>query len=222
MPEALAFDLYGTLVDPMRIGRLLQNFLPDDAAQTTQTWRRTQLEYTFRLAAMERHEGFDSVTRKALDHALAMADRTLEEGQKEELMAAYHELETFEDVEAGLGRLLEGGHEMIIFSNGTPRMIEDNMASAGLKPYFRDYVSVDEVGTFKPSPRVYRHAADRLGRPVEEVRLISSNPFDVIGANSVGMQAAWIDRSGGLFDTLGHPPELIVTTLTELADALGK
>jgi 2-haloacid dehalogenase len=73
---------------------------------------------------------------------------------------------------------------------------------------------------YKPSPKVYRHVAKRLERPIEEVRLVSSNPFDDIGAEAAGMGAAWVDRSGGLFDTLGSPPEVIVGTLTELADAL--
>jgi 2-haloacid dehalogenase len=67
---------------------------------------------------------------------------------------------------------------------------------------------------------VYRHVAGRLERPIGEVRLVSSNPFDSIGARAAGMQAAWVDRSGGLFDTLGSPPEIVVGTLIELADAL--
>ena len=81
-------------------------------------------------------------------------------------------------------------------------------------------MSVDEVKTYKPSPKTYRHAARRLGRPASEVMLVSSNPFDDIGAQAAGMQAAWLDRSGGLFDTLGSPPEIVVKTLTELAYAL--
>jgi hypothetical protein len=34
------------------------------------------------------------------------------------------------------------------------------------------------------------------------------------------MKSVWVDRSGGLFDTLGPTPEIVVGTLTELADAL--
>lgn len=34
--------------------------------------------------------------------------------------------------------------------------------------------------------------------------LVSGNPFDVVGARSVGMQAAWVDRGGkGWVDGLG-------------------
>jgi 2-haloacid dehalogenase len=94
------------------------------------------------------------------------------------------------------------------------------MDAAELRPYFQGFVSVDEVKTYKPSPKTYRHAARRLGRPASEVMLVSSNPFDDIGAQAAGMQAAWVDRSGGLFDTLGSPPEIVVKTLTELAYAL--
>jgi 2-haloacid dehalogenase len=110
---------------------------------------------------------------------------------------------------------------MVVFSNGSPRMLEELMDRAELRSFFpRGFVSVDEVGEYKPSPKVYRHVAERLGRPVGEVRLVSSNPFDVVGAQSAGMLAAWVDRSGGLFDTLGPRPEVVVGDLAELADAL--
>ena len=222
MPEALAFDMYGTLVDPIRIGERLGRYLPDGAPRVTQAWRQKQLEYTFRLTAMGRYEDFERVTRKALDYALAATGEELGEDQKDDLMAHYNDLEKFADVEPGLKRLREAGHEMVVFSNGSPRMLDELMDRAGLRPYFpRGFVSVDEVGEYKPSPKVYHHVAERLGRPVGEVRLVSSNPFDVIGAQAAGMQAAWIDRSGGVFDTLGPRPEMVVGTLVELAEALG-
>lgn len=99
-------------------------------------------------------------------------------------------------------------------------MLTGIMKAANLHPYFKGFVSVDEVKVYKPSPVVYRHVANRLGRPIGEVRLISSNPFDVIGAESAGMRAAWVNRSGGLFDTLASPPQMVVRSLIELADVL--
>ena len=219
-PEALAFDMYGTLVDPIGISKQLERYLPEEASHVSSVWRRKQLEYTFRLAAMERYEDFEQVTRKALDYALAVVERELRAEQKDDLIAQYNDLERFADVEPGLKRLKEAGHAMIVFSNGAPHMLEALMDAAELRPYFQGFVSVDEVKTYKPSPKTYRHAAQRLGRPIWEVRLVSSNPFDDIGAEAAGMRAAWVDRSGGLFDTLGPPPEIVVGTLTELADAL--
>lgn len=220
-PEALAFDMYGTLVDPVGISKQLERYLPEEASRVSRVWRQKQLEYTFRLTAMGRYENFERVTRKALDYALAAAGRELGAQQKAALLAHYNALERFADVEPGLQRLKEAGYEMIVFSNGTPRMLEALMDAAELRPYFQGLVSVDEVKTYKPSPQTYRHVAKRLGRPIGEVRLVTSNPFDSVGAEAAGMQAAWVDRSGVPFDTLGPPPEIVVGTLTELADALG-
>ncbi len=222
-PEALAFDVYGTLVNPLGIETELERFVPDGATRIAQTWRQKQLEYTFRLTAMERYEDFEKVTRKALEYALAAephAGRELGQEEREALMARYDDLERFPDAEPGLRRLKEAGHAMAVFSNGSPRMLDALLDASNLRPYFQQVISVDEVGTYKPSPEVYRHAARRLGRPVGEVRLVSSNPFDVVGAGATGMRTAWVDRSGGLFDTLGPPPDVVVETLTDLADAL--
>ena len=220
-PEALAFDMYDTLVDPLRISEQLGRYLPDEASRVSEVWRRKQLEYTFRLTAMNRYEDFEKVTRKALDYALAAVGGDLDKDQKNTLMSRYNDLEKFADVETGLERLQDAGHEMVVFSNGSPRMLDGLMANARLRPFFpRGFISVDEVGTYKPSPKVYRHVAERLGRPVGEVRLVSSNPFDVVGAEAAGMLATWVDRSGGLFDTLGARPGIVVGGLGDLADAL--
>jgi 2-haloacid dehalogenase len=218
--EALAFDMYGTLVDPIRIWKQLEHLIPGDAQRIAEIWRQKQLEFTFRLTAMERYEDFEQVTRKALDYALAATNHTLETQQKYSLMAQYNDLERFADVEHGLQRLKDAGYTMVVFSNGSPAMLTDIMNAANLHPYFKGFVSVDEVKVYKPSPIVYRHVAKSLSRLIDEVRLISSNPFDVIGAEAAGMQAAWVNRSGGLFDTLAPRPQMVVKSLVELADVL--
>jgi 2-haloacid dehalogenase len=218
--EALAFDMYGTLVDPIRIWKQLEHYIPGDAQRIAEIWRQKQLEFTFRLTAMERYEDFEQVTRRALDYALVTSGYSLETQQKNSLTAQYNDLECFADVEPGLQRLKDQGHTMVVFSNGSPAMLTGIMNAANLNPYFRGFVSVDEVKVYKPSPIVYRHVANSLGRSIDEVRLISSNPFDVIGAEAAGMQAAWVNRSGGLFDTLAPRPQMVVKSITELADVM--
>jgi 2-haloacid dehalogenase len=218
--EALAFDMYGTLVDPIRIWKQLEQFIPGDAQRIAEIWRQKQLEFTFRLTAMERYEDFEQVTRKSLDYALAATGHSLDAQQKNSLMAQYNDLERFVDVEPGLQRLKDAGYTMVVFSNGSPSMLTGIMNAANLHAYFQGFVSVDEVKIYKPSPVVYKYVANRLGRPIGEVRLISSNPFDVIGAESAGMQAAWVNRSGGLFDTLAPRPQMVIKSLVQIADVL--
>jgi 2-haloacid dehalogenase len=128
--EALAFDMYGTLVDPIRIWKQLERYLPRDAQRIAELWRQKQLEYTFRLTAMERYEDFEQVTRKALDYALAAAGYDLDTQQKSSLMAQYNDLECFADVEPGLQRLKEAGYSMVVFSNGSPALLCSSIASS--------------------------------------------------------------------------------------------
>jgi 2-haloacid dehalogenase len=216
--EALAFDMYGTLVDPIHIWKQLEHYIPDGAQRVAEIWRQKQLEFTFRLTAMEWYEDFETVTRKALDYALASTGYALETEQKEALMARYNTLECFADVEPGLQHLKGAGYTMVVFSNGSPAMLTGIMDAARLHSYFEGFVSVDEVKVYKPSPVVYKHVASRLGRSIDGVRLISSNPFDIIGAEAAGMHTAWVNRSGSLFDTLAPMSGMVVKSLIELAN----
>jgi 2-haloacid dehalogenase len=81
-------------------------------------------------------------------------------------------------------------------------------------------VSVDDVRAFKPSPRVYHHLLSRVDESAERVLLVSSNPFDVIGAMTVRLRAAWVNRAGAPFDTIGVPPTHEVRSISELAERL--
>lgn len=221
MTSALAFDVYGTLVDPIAISAELARHLPGDVADgVARVWRRKQLEISFRCTAMERYQDFEWCTRRALEYAFADAGQPLAADVRDALIARYGDLEPFPDAAPGLARLRADGHVLAVFSNGTPAMLASVLAASGLGEYFDEVISVDEVRVFKPSPVTYRHAASRLGRPVSDVRLVSSNPFDVIGAEAAGLRAAWVDRTGGLFEADGTPPDIVVGTLTDLADRL--
>ena len=92
------------------------------------------------------------------------------------------------------------------------------IAAPGIAYAASTLISADDVGASKPSARVYRHAAQVLGRPIDELRLISSNPFDVIGAKTAGMHTAWVNRSGTTFDSIGAPPDITVASLADLRE----
>ena len=71
--EVLAFDLYGTLVDPIAIPSELGQVLGgSDGREVARLWRLTQLEYSFRLTAMGRYQDFRWVTSRALDFAAGL------------------------------------------------------------------------------------------------------------------------------------------------------
>jgi len=87
---------------------------------------------------------------------------------------------------------------------------------------------VEEARKFKPDPTVYRLLADKVGKKfpdeMEDIWLVSSNPFDIVGARAVGMKAVWVDREGkGWVDALvsgeGEGPSATVKGLGEAIEA---
>ena len=219
--EVLAFDLYGTLVDPIAIASELGRLLGDaEGREVAGLWRLKQLEYSFRLTAMGRYEDFRWVTARALDFAVASLGLRLPDGQDERLVELYDYLRPFPDAVPALGELAGLGYELVVLSNGTPAMIRNCLDNSGLGGFFGQRVSVDEVRAFKPSPVVYRHAAGRLSVPVGQLRLVTSNAFDCVGAGAAGMRTAWVNRSAAPFDTIGARPDLTVPALDQLAAAL--
>ena len=162
-PEILAFDLYGTLVDPIAIAAELGQLLGEtEGREAAGLWRAKQLEYSFRLTAMGLYEDFRWVTARALDFALASMEVRLPDGQAERLVELYDHLRPFPDAAPALRALAGLGYELAVFSNGTPAMIGNCLGNSGLGEFFGRRVSVDEVRAFKPSPVAYRHAATRL------------------------------------------------------------
>ena len=61
---------------------------------------------------------------------------------------------------------------------------------------------------------------ERLSRPVGQLRLVTSNAFDSVGASAAGMRTAWVNRSAAPFDTIGAQPDLTVPALDRLPAAL--
>jgi 2-haloacid dehalogenase len=112
------------------------------------------------------------------------------------------------------------GYQLAVLSNGTPAMIRNCLGNSGLGDFFGQQISVDEVRVFKPSREVYQHAAGRLSVPVGQVRLVTSNAFDCVGASAAGMRTAWVNRSAAQFDSIGQPPDLTVPALGQLPAAL--
>jgi 2-haloacid dehalogenase len=219
--QVLAFDLYGTLVDPTAVAAGLGQVLGEAGGREAAVlWRSKQLEYSFRLTAMGRYEDFRWVTSRALDFALASLGVHLPDGDAGRLVDLYDHLQPFPDTVPALRVLAGLGYELAVLSNGTPAMIANCLGNSGLGEFFGERISVDDVRAFKPSPAVYQHAAVRLSRPAGQLRLVTSNAFDCVGASAAGLRTAWVNRSAGPFDTIGQPPDLTVPALDRLPAAL--
>ena len=221
MPEALGFDIYGTLVDPLEMDEHLGEIVGEGAGRFSALWREKQIEYTWRRALMREYADFGVCTRQALDFAALSFGLDLSDEHRDGLVEEYQNLRPFPDVLAGLGRLRSEGHALVAFPNGVEAAARVLLERGGVLDHMEAVVSVDDLGTFKPDPEVYRYLARRLGRPVGETWLVSSNAWDVIGAKSAGLRAAWVKRTPEtIYDPWGIEPDFVVEDLGQLPGRL--
>ncbi len=219
----LAFDVYGTLIDTHGVIIALEKHVGNTAAEFSQMWRDKQLEYSFRRGLMKNYETFAVCTSNALDFTCDYFKAPFTQQDKNDLLEMYRVLPAFEDVKAGLVRSQEADFGLFAFSNGSADAIEMLLTNAHIRDFFLDVVSVDEIKSFKPNPDVYNHFMKRAASVSTNTWMISSNPFDVIGAVSSGLRAAWVKRSpDAIFDPWGIEPTLTVNGLSELAVNINK
>jgi 2-haloacid dehalogenase len=214
----IGFDVYGTLVDPLAMEAPLKAHVGTHALEFASVWRQHQLDSSFRRALMRRYANFDVVTRDALHFTERAFGLSLATAAKDELLAAYVELPAFPDTRPGLAVLGSEGHTLLAFSNGVEATLRKLLAHARLLPPLSTVVSVDDVRTYKPDPAVYLHLVARGGARPDQTWLVSSNAWDVLGAKSAGLRAAWVRRNEktpwegwGLAE-----PDLVVASLGEL------
>jgi 2-haloacid dehalogenase len=221
MTVSLAFDVYGTLLDPMGVTEKLTTFVGDDAAAFSAAWRSKQVEYLFRRGLGRKYQPFTVCTRQALDFTCLASGHELDEQQREALMAEYLRLPAFEDTVEALAELRRRGFDLYAFSNGEPDALAEVLANAGLSDFFRGIISVHEVRSFKPDPSVYAFFLENTGAALGRTWLVSANPFDVIGALEVGWKAAWLRRDPAMvFDPWGIEPTATVDELSSLTGVL--
>ncbi len=171
---------------------------------------------------MQNYENFAACTRDALDYTCSRYAAGITPDQRQALLESYRELPAFEDAEPALRELRARDCRLFAFSNGAAEAVETLLSAAGIREYFLGVVSCDDVRSFKPNPAVYAHFLRKADATGSEAWLISGNPFDVIGAISAGMRAAWVQRSeDSIFDPWGIEPTATVQSLGALADAIG-
>ena len=218
--KACVFDAYGTLFDFAAAAGGCRDVLGDNADKLTALWRDKQLQYTWLRAAQGRHADFWQVTGDALDFALETL--AIEQpGLRERLMTLYLTLDAFPEVPGVLGQLKQAGLKTAILSNGSPAMLDAVVKGAKLEGLLDAVLSVEAVGVYKPHPKVYQLAVDRLGVPAPAIAFQSSNAWDAYAASAFGMQVVWCNRYGQRAERLPGAPDREVNSLAQLPALVG-
>lgn len=217
--RACVFDAYGTLFDVhSAVGRHREALGPA-AHRLSTLWRTKQLEYTWLRSLMGHHADFWQVTGEALDYAfdaVGLSNPPL----RQQLMEAYLRLDAYPEVAEVLTTLRDRGLERAILSNGTPAMLAAAVSHAGIGALVPQIYSVEQVGVYKPHPRVYRLAADALELSPPKIVFLSSNAWDAAGAAAFGFTTVWVNRFRQQPERLPARPQAEIADLGALPDLL--
>ena len=218
------FDQYGTIVD-MQAG-LVEAATPFLRAKGWQGnpnsfvtgWRRPHFQNPMFDALLHRdHTPYRAIGERSVAYVLDRAGVSYTMDEVRALVDHIVRLKPFPEIPAALDRL-RARYRLVVLSNGDPDMLE--AAKQHHRIAFERTISVAAANSFKPHVATYTKAAEIVGVRMDEVLFIANHAFDCIGAKAAGMRTAFIDRRQRPFGATPYQPDLLVPSMTALADAI--
>ena len=186
--KALLFDVFGTVVDwrssITREGQALGRAkgLERDWQEFADRWREGRRPWTI----------LDVLHREILDRILGEFDIDgMDDAEKDDLNRAWHRLDPWPDVVAGMSRL-KTDYILGTLSNGNVALMVNMAKRAGL-PW--DVILGAEVaGHYKPDPDAYKKSVSLLGLDPGQAMLVAAHNGDLRAAAACGLRTAFIRR----------------------------
>lgn len=227
LPRALVFDVFGTVVDwHGSVAREVRRHgLPVDAEDFARAWRAG-----YAPAMDEVRRGVlpwtpvDGLHRRILDRLLDEHAIDLPDDARADLNLAWHRLDPWPEVPAGLARL-KAVMPVATLSNGNLRLLLDLARHGGLA--WDALFSAELFGHYKPDPEVYLGACRLLDLPPDAVTLVAAHPSDLRAAARCGLGTAFVRRPDEMGAGRGTAPwepgefDVVVDGFDALADHWG-
>lgn len=217
--ELIIFDVNETLSDmePIR-----DRFTKVGANEyQARHWFAGLLRDGFALTATGVNASFSTLIGESLRVVLdgIQLDRSLD-ASVEYISEGFGALTVHSDVVEGVRALSALGLRLVTLSNGSEAIAEDLLTEAGIAGQFERLMSVADAGIWKPAPASYRYALARCEVRPETAMLVSVHPWDIDGAKKEGLPGGWINRVDSPYPAYFAEPDLIATSITDLAAQL--
>ncbi|KAF1930238.1 haloacid dehalogenase [Didymella exigua CBS 183.55] len=220
-PRALFFDVFGTCLDwrttvvreleaqahvalnsataslASRVRLTASDMTTERWGSFAQQWRDGYKKFTRQLASDP------TMPWKSVDeHHLESLKQLVNDWQigglwnDEELRAIsliWHRLEPWADSSLGVSMLNKLFYTCTL-SNGNLSLLDDLRTYSTIP--FTHIFSAELFGTYKPSPRVYLGAAERLQLPPSECVMVAAHLNDLKAAKENGLRAVYVERPG--------------------------
>ena len=215
--KAIAFD--GLVIfDPRPVAALADSLLHANAPALMNAWRARQFEYQWLRALSGHYADFLQTTRESLVFALRQLQLDLAEDQRDQLVQAYAHLSPWPDVADAIQTLHGAGVRLAFVSNMTSAMLTEGVERTGLGGMFEQVLSTGIIDSYKPDPRTYRLATDKLKLPREDILFAAFAGWDVAGAKWFGYPTFWVNRLGNPNEELGVAADGSGTNMKSLVE----
>lgn len=201
--HVVVFDAMGTLFD---LSALDPHFEASGGTSATRdAWFERLLDTSKALTLADEFEPFQELALSTLRTTLA--SHGLDPGRAEEVVDALGEVPAYPDAGAALGRIAAAGLPSVVLTNGGASQTRTLLERSELDEHISDVFTTEEVEAYKPHPRPYEYVCESLGIEPAEAVLVAAHAWDVVGAESVGYDAIWIDRTERAWPLPSGEPE---------------
>ena len=218
MEHVIVFDLIGTLLDLEAMDSHFERFFGDSAVR--KEWFTQTLQLSMAAILTNSYEDFGVQSDTGLEITARRYKVSMLGEEKNLILSTLRKLRPYPDVPKSLERLRAGGLRLAVLTNSTAQAAEVQLTYAGLRDYFEQVISADEIQCFKPAPEVYHMAAKRLGVEPEQIRLVAAHDWDVTGALRAGCAAAFVARPAQVMNPFGPQPDVKGVDLAEVAEKI--
>jgi len=215
MSRVCVFDVNETLLDLQALDPQFERIFGD--AGLRRMWFNQLLQSALVATVTNAYTDFGSIGIAALEMIAARQKVTIKEEDRRAIRDGMLHLPPHPEVEESLARLRQMGLRLAALTNSTAQVAQAQLTNAGLSGYFEQILSADAVRRLKPAPEPYHMAAQRLGIPISEMRLVAAHSWDIAGALRAGSAAAFVARPGMVLDPLVEKPDVIGADLREVA-----
>lgn len=169
-----------------------------------ETWVKL-FEGMHRRAAFYRYAQVTDLVRESLMTTYRLLGIEGSPDDVEYFLALQEKVELFEDTEEALTHQQNLGVKVLIYSDVESKYLD--MYVSKFKRFKPDFIgTTEEAGVAKPNPRTYRWVLQQTGLEPRDVLYCAAPMFDVQGAMSFGMIAAWLRRPQGRLSGETHAP----------------
>jgi 2-haloacid dehalogenase len=203
--DVLTFDCYGTLIDwETGIARALRTALGGPARD---------LDDEGLLAAFARHEAaaesgsylpYREVLARTARAVASELDLAIGDDAAKAFGDSVGDWPAFPDSATAL-LMLQERFRLGVITNCDDDLFARSNARLGVK--FDWVITAQQVGSYKPNPRNFEFALERIGLPRDRILHVAQSLFhDHVPAQRLGLSTAWINRRHGRSGSGATPP----------------